>query len=72
MDANEVKVLTEQQGWTAENVVFFAGGSNIKMYRLFNPNLPVAVAHHFTTDEGEYNTLQAQGWTGEGVAFTLD
>lgn len=70
--ANEIKVLTEKMGWKTENVVFFAGGSKIKMFRLNNPNLPAALSHFWTTDEDEYNALQEQGWIGEGVAFTLD
>lgn len=72
LDANEVSVLTTQQGWKTEKVVFFAGGTKVKMYRLFNPKLPPAIAHHYTTDENEYNTLQSSGWQGEKVAFTLN
>lgn len=41
------------------------GGTPI--YRLYNP---YSGMHHYTTDLGEYQSLQDIGWKGEGVSFS--
>lgn len=41
------------------------GGTPI--YRLYNP---YSGMHHYTTDLGEYQSLQGIGWKGEGVSFS--
>ncbi len=38
----------------------------IPRYRLYNP---FDFKHHYTTDLNEYNTLGAQGWNQEGIAY---
>ena len=41
-------------------------GNLIPRYRLYNP---FDFKHHYTTDQNEYNTLGAQGWNQEGIAY---
>ncbi|MBT1180218.1 InlB B-repeat-containing protein [Bifidobacterium vespertilionis] len=46
----------------------------IPVYRLYNPGLPQAAQHFYTTSKTEYdNLVAAHGWKGEGVAwYTTD
>ena len=37
-----------------------------EVYRLYNPN---SGEHFYTTNKGEYDAVQAAGWTGEGAAW---
>ena len=41
----------------------------IPVYRLYNPNMPQAAQHLYTTDRAEYDSLPAHGWIQEGAVF---
>lgn len=68
-DENEVKELTQKHGWVKDfegKPLFYSGGT-IPVYRVYNKEL--RGLHHLTTDENEYKTLPAYGWTQENVAL---
>ncbi|WP_190972108.1 InlB B-repeat-containing protein [Bifidobacterium vespertilionis] len=41
----------------------------IPVYRLYNKYITTGTNHLFTTDKGEYDSLVAKGWLGEGEVF---
>jgi surface protein len=77
-DEAEVKLLTEQYGWVADNggnPIFYSAedesGNALEgaspVYRLYNGGLS---AHHYTLDKDENDQLTTNhGWSGEGVGF---
>ena len=77
-DEAEVKLLTEQYGWVADNdgkPIFYSAedesGNALEgaspVYRLYNGGLS---AHHYTLDKDENDKLTTNhGWSGEGVGF---
>lgn len=47
-----------------------AGTCPVAVWRLYNPGLPQAAQHLYTSNAEEYNSLVANhGWRGEGVVF---
>ena len=73
-DANEIKVLAAGD-WNDEGESFRAYSSDsaaapVAVYRLYNGHSGIG-SHHYTTSKSEYDTLVAQGWRSEGVAFRV-
>ena len=59
--------LSTYHGWTAEGIAWSAPSiSDYPVYRLYNPYIS---DHLYTTDINEYNSLPANGWTQEGIAY---
>ncbi|MBT1178212.1 hypothetical protein [Bifidobacterium vespertilionis] len=55
------------QGWTTVSV---GEAKSIPVYRLYNPGMPQAAQHLYTTSKAEYDRLVANdGWQGEGPVF---
>ena len=55
------------QGWTPVTV---EAPASIPVYRLYNPGMPQAAQHLYTTSKAEYDRLVANdGWQGEGPVF---
>ena len=71
-DKNEFDTLPSY-GWVAEGVAFFSADKdnpeNVLLHRLYNPNAEGAGSHHYTADTNERDTLVAQGWKYEGIAW---
>ncbi|MBT1179623.1 hypothetical protein [Bifidobacterium vespertilionis] len=61
----------EVQGWTTVSVEEPApAAKRVAVYRLYNPGMPQAAQHLYTTDRAEYDRLIANdGWQGEGPVF---
>ncbi|WP_223849859.1 InlB B-repeat-containing protein [Bifidobacterium vespertilionis] len=46
-----------------------APATKVPVYRLYNKYITTGTNHLFTTDKGEYDSLVAKGWLGEGEVF---
>lgn len=73
-DAAEKDWLTTQ-GWSYEGIGWYSAEKGTGLHRLYNPHVDPSAArnnsgsHHYTTSAAERDSLVAQGWKYEGMAW---
>ncbi len=63
----EIQSLLKTGWWKMEGEAWKAPNASAwPVYRVMDP---ITLEHFYTMDEGEYNSLQARGFQGEGIGF---